>query len=297
MDLNMWRWFLLFVTPVALSAEMGVDEFMADIHQAEWAFSGTPMVCSLRHEIPGYGTASFEQRAGKPLGFSIEAVKRNPNEAKALLKEMPPAWIHGARTAEPVEITLTRGRTPVRADTEQSEWLLDTLKRGWGCAVEHDDWRLKNRRARAVVSPVNFQKSFSEFQECVSGLLPYTLEDVRFKEFRYRSGQMQPSLSMKQELDKIARYVNASPDNYIVHIHGHTDNIGRRSSNRKVSDKRARQVADYLASQGVSADRLKVKAYGESRPKVSNRTAKGRAANRRVEVRLIMGGKTASKKR
>lgn len=287
----MWRWFVLFMAPSVLFAEMGIKEFTADMHQAEWKYSGSAMVCTLRHEIPGYGTAQFEHRAGRQLNFSIEVTKRNPREGHAQLMELPPAWVHGAQSAAPVEIPLVKGKSPFKVNAEQSEWLLGVLKRGWGCGVEHGDWRVKSHRVRAVISPVKFQKPFSEFQACTEQLLPYTLEDVRFKEFRYISGQMQPTGKMKVELDRIAQFVKAAPGHYIVHIHGHTDNVGRRSSNRKVSEKRARNVSDYLASQGVSADRLKIKAYGESRPKVSNRTAKGRAANRRVEVRLIKSGK------
>ncbi|MES9911994.1 MAG: OmpA family protein, partial [Candidatus Sedimenticola sp. 4PFRAG1] len=270
----MWRWILLFIAPTAFAVEMGVREFSADLHQAKWDFSGTPMVCTLKHEIPGFGMAQFQQRAGKPLSFSVELVKRNKQEGMAQLKEMPPAWVHGARTAEPVEIALTKGKKPFSVDAHQSEWLLDTLERGWGCAVEYPDEGRAGGLIRGVVSPVKFQKKFSDYQACIKKLLPYTLEDVRFKVFQYQSKQMNPSAKMKMALDRIAQFVMASPEKYIINIHGHTDSIGSRSSNRKVSDKRANGVAAYLAGKGVPGGQLATKAYGESRPRVSNRTAK-----------------------
>ena len=50
-----------------------------------------------------------------------------------------------------------------------------------------------------------------------------------------------------------------------------------------LSLERAQSVKDYLVNRGISADRLKVKGMGESEPITSNRTAKGREKNRRIE--------------
>ena len=70
-------------------------------------------------------------------------------------------------------------------------------------------------------------------------------------------------------------------------IEGHTDSVGSDSLNQKLSDARANAVMDYLINNGVSAARLNAKGFGESSPIESNNTRAGRAANRRVEVKLV----------
>jgi outer membrane protein OmpA-like peptidoglycan-associated protein len=69
-----------------------------------------------------------------------------------------------------------------------------------------------------------------------------------------------------------------------VEVAGHTCNIGTDEYNLGLSLRRAEAVRNYLVSKGVSADRLTVRGYGESRPAVSNATREGRAQNRRVEL-------------
>ena len=69
-----------------------------------------------------------------------------------------------------------------------------------------------------------------------------------------------------------------------VEVAGHTCNIGTDEYNLGLSLRRAEAVRNYLVSKGVSADRLTVRGYGESRPAFSNATREGRAQNRRVEL-------------
>ncbi len=68
-----------------------------------------------------------------------------------------------------------------------------------------------------------------------------------------------------------------------VEVQGHTDSQGDDAFNMKLSQGRAESVRTYLIKKGVSADRMVPKGYGESVPIADNRTADGRAENRRVE--------------
>jgi OOP family OmpA-OmpF porin len=65
-------------------------------------------------------------------------------------------------------------------------------------------------------------------------------------------------------------------------VGGYTDSTGSAAYNKKLSERRAQSVADYLTSQGISGGRMTVKGYGEDNPVADNRTAEGRAHNRRV---------------
>jgi OmpA-OmpF porin, OOP family len=69
-----------------------------------------------------------------------------------------------------------------------------------------------------------------------------------------------------------------------VEVQGHTCDLGDANYNRSLSDKRANAIKDYLVSQGVAADRLTARGYGEDRPRFPNDSEANRAKNRRVEL-------------
>ncbi|HEX3216574.1 MAG TPA: OmpA family protein, partial [Aestuariivirgaceae bacterium] len=68
-----------------------------------------------------------------------------------------------------------------------------------------------------------------------------------------------------------------------LEVDGHTDSIGSPTFNRALSERRAAFIVEALVQQGIAADRLIAVGYGETRPVASNRTAEGRARNRRIE--------------
>jgi outer membrane protein OmpA-like peptidoglycan-associated protein len=83
-------------------------------------------------------------------------------------------------------------------------------------------------------------------------------------------------------LDRLAAAAR-SCGNLKVRIAGHTDATGAEDRNQKLSEDRARAVADYLAGKGVPAAGLESAGFGSSRPIATNDTAAGRAKNRRIE--------------
>lgn len=86
-------------------------------------------------------------------------------------------------------------------------------------------------------------------------------------------------------LEAISAILIAYPKANFV-VEGHTDSISSEGFNQKLSESRAAQVVTYLTTNGVAAQRLQSIGFGETKPIESNMTAAGRAANRRVEVKL-----------
>lgn len=68
---------------------------------------------------------------------------------------------------------------------------------------------------------------------------------------------------------------------------GHTDSMGTDQYNDKLSLRRAEAVKAYLLSKGVEANRVYTEGKGEKQPVADNKTAEGRAQNRRVEIEVV----------
>jgi outer membrane protein OmpA-like peptidoglycan-associated protein len=89
-------------------------------------------------------------------------------------------------------------------------------------------------------------------------------------------------------LTKLAGVLAKYPENRIA-ISGHTDNVGKPADNLKLSQGRADSVKGYLMSQGVTARCIvQSMGFGETRPLADNKTADGRAQNRRVELNVTV---------
>lgn len=89
-------------------------------------------------------------------------------------------------------------------------------------------------------------------------------------------------------LDSVATVMRDYPK-ISIRIEGHTDSQGSDSYNTKLSDERAASVFRYLVNQGVKPRRMTSVGKGETTPLDTNRTAAGRAANRRVEFHIVDG--------
>lgn len=72
-----------------------------------------------------------------------------------------------------------------------------------------------------------------------------------------------------------------------VEVIGHTDNQGSRAGNLSLSQARAEAVRNYVASKGIKPESIAVSGEGPDRPVADNRTAEGRARNRRIEFKVI----------
>lgn len=86
-------------------------------------------------------------------------------------------------------------------------------------------------------------------------------------------------------LNDVAQTFNKYPESYIDVI-GHTDSDGSDAYNQDLSQKRANSVAGYLSGRGVNQARMVAYGQGETAPIADNATAAGKAANRRVELRI-----------
>jgi OOP family OmpA-OmpF porin len=95
----------------------------------------------------------------------------------------------------------------------------------------------------------------------------------------------------EQQLEQL--FNELSINSLTVEIHGHTDNVGNSDANKQLSEDRAMAVKKWLEQRSASTfpqGRIRIFAHGDEMPIESNRTAEGRAANRRVEIVIGTNG-------
>jgi outer membrane protein OmpA-like peptidoglycan-associated protein len=80
----------------------------------------------------------------------------------------------------------------------------------------------------------------------------------------------------------LAKYADTT-----IRVSGHTDNTGSRQHNQTLSERRAKSVADYLATQGVAQARMYVEGLAFDQPVADNASSAGRSQNRRVELYIL----------
>ena len=88
-----------------------------------------------------------------------------------------------------------------------------------------------------------------------------------------------------KSLKDVVQIMQENPT-YRIDVDGHTSNTGGTELNKKLSESRAKSVRQYLIDNGVDESKIIATGYGEERPIADNKTAAGRAKNRRVEMHL-----------
>jgi len=90
----------------------------------------------------------------------------------------------------------------------------------------------------------------------------------------------------KAKLDDLSSKLGTINLEVIIAV-GHTDSVGTDAYNQKLSERRANAVKAYLVSKGVEANRVYTEGKGKKQPVADNKTAEGRAKNRRVEIEVV----------
>jgi OmpA-OmpF porin, OOP family len=90
-------------------------------------------------------------------------------------------------------------------------------------------------------------------------------------------------------LDAVARELASTPE-LDIEVEGHTESRGNPSANRRLSQKRAQAVKEYLAAQGIAPERIHTLGSGSTRPLVRARTPEADQLNRRIEFRVLAPG-------
>lgn len=110
-------------------------------------------------------------------------------------------------------------------------------------------------------------------------------ESVVLKNVFFETNKYDLKDESRVELMKLHSFMQNNPA-VSIEISGHTDNVGNDNDNQTLSENRAQAIYNFLIENGIEADRLSYKGYGETQPIDTNDTEEGRANNRRSEFKV-----------
>jgi outer membrane protein OmpA-like peptidoglycan-associated protein len=260
------------------------------MHQAEWRLRSSVFECRLWQPIPAFGDAVFSHRAGEDQRFHLDPIKPLLNRGKASLISAAPVWDDSRSRENLGYVPVTANNEPVRLDRDKTYRLLNELYGGMSPVFTRQSWYQHDESIQVFLSSIQFRKAYREYQGCLSGLLPVNFDQIVRSRIHFNSNESELTAGSKKRLDHIVLYVKADPLEISFYVDGHTDDRGRRLENLQLSKRRAEVVTRYLTARGVSEALIVTRQHGEAYPVTDNKTAKNRAANRRVTIRLEREG-------
>jgi outer membrane protein OmpA-like peptidoglycan-associated protein len=180
------------------------------------------------------------------------------------------------RTGELEETSRRNTQDIARLSTE----IIDVRGRADRAQTQADTALVKADQANNRVTGA--EQSVSDLRANLDTFTVQVTTSVRFKFDSYELAQ-----EAKASLDQLASQIR-DRDNFIMEIRGFADGLGSDGYNNELTQKRADAVRRYLAERhNIALFRMHMLGFGKVRPVADNTTPEGRAANRRVEIRLL----------
>ncbi|MBL4592225.1 MAG: OmpA family protein [Flavobacteriales bacterium] len=149
-----------------------------------------------------------------------------------------------------------------------------------GCPDKDNDGVADNEDVCPDVAGLVANKGCPEVKAAELKVFEKALNGVKFQ-----SGRDRLTTSSYPILNQVVDIMKNN-SSYNLKIDGHTDSSGDDTKNLELSKKRAKAVETYLVKKGIEEKRLKSNGFGETVPVADNKTSKGRALNRRVELKV-----------
>jgi sodium-type flagellar protein MotY len=275
---------LLSLMVFLLSMGAKAVTYSPTIEDTQWMIEYSVFECYFSQPIAHYGEAIFYHEAGEDVVFFLNTSYNRMKAGEGRITIEAPSWNSSALTADLGSVSVEDKGRPMLVDSFRARRMLAELDDGMAPTLsrlakfESDDIRVK-------MSPIKFRDYYLEYQACAAQLLPVNFDQVSRSTVNFKLNKfLDPST--RKKLDNIITYAKADTSITGIYVDGHTDSSGSRYINRVLSEKRANVVTDYLIKNGLPPALILTRYHGERYPKFTNKTASGRAKNRRVTIRL-----------
>jgi outer membrane protein OmpA-like peptidoglycan-associated protein len=261
-------------------------QYASPMGDENWRMNGTQLRCGLALTIPNYGIGYFEQYATKRPHFILRKWDQVQRAIPAQVIATPPIWKPNQKQSYAFgRVYIKPGEFGLFLDREPTLKILTFLSQGYQINVNY--LSEQGFGTSVSLSPIRFRKVYSEYQNCVGNLLTFDYADVKESVFHFGMDSRALSDADKNQLRRVAKYVEVDTQIDKIEVVGYADESGRKGYNNAISEYRAKAVKNYLLWLGVPKSKLNVTWVGAKFPVGRNDTEEGRAANRRVTITLI----------
>jgi outer membrane protein OmpA-like peptidoglycan-associated protein len=290
----------LVMDSLALALELTAEPSLSDAVPLERAQPQEALLSARGALSPGLGwtggyARTLSQGNSSPLYRVLLGLSWAP--VPEVVEPPPPP---PPRTSAPVRLSVLDAKgNPVVAEVRlNGDAVLPPVTLGETGSIDQE---LSFGKWRAMISAADYGTTLTDFvvKEDQEGLLEIQIilhqARVRLEDnelvilekvhFDVDKDQVKPeSLSLLQE---VAAILLSHPEIARIEIQGHTDDQGDDAYNLDLSQRRVESVRQLLIVQGVEADRLEARGYGESKPIAEGQNEEARAANRRVQFLIV----------
>ncbi len=287
-----WCRIVAFSIALSLAQYAFAHEYKAQIDNSQWKTNASKLECSLTHTIPGYGKATFSQSSHQHQRLVVHTILDRLKPGSAKVVSYPPHWKYDDRARRIAHINVKTGTTPISMGDLPVYQLLESLEIGQSAAFiitpantanPHQD----HIKDHVVLIPAGFLKPYKEYLSCISQMVPHTFSELKEIVLQFESGSPILSKANESKLKELATFIRADGKIRKIAIEGHSDRKGSFQANKYLANQRMWAVKDFLVQfHGMNAEHFTLKDYADTMPIASNKTAAGRAKNRRVVIKL-----------
>lgn len=190
----------------------GTQHYQAPLDSVRWEASSKKLHCSLKHDIPLYGQATFAQTAGGKLGFTLK-VKRKASRNKdiAHLRSLPPEWKHQVAVVDLGEVPVIKGDTPFQIEQDIPRRMLAELQKGMFPTFSYRDWADARDQVTVALPGIHIKEALDEFIGCLSALPIYKFSDFKINLLHFSFWQTQHQGKRSQTIRRLGALSQIRP--------------------------------------------------------------------------------------
>ncbi|VAW91419.1 hypothetical protein MNBD_GAMMA22-2711 [hydrothermal vent metagenome] len=289
-------------------ASANVIDYGQKLNEADWSVIANKKSCTLRQLIPLYGKVEFEQLyRDQAMHFRLYINHIPSLVTKAKLTSMPPKWNHVSLLRPLAKVELKPKQNTLTLKHRVSMQVISELEDGMFPTLSYKSWTDVRNDINVSISPINFREHLPKFLACITSLplkpvvvvkpksksKPKPIKIVQIVEdnepdtvyFGKKSAVL--NAKAKRKLKLLVKNLNKIKKNKHVIVSGYSDDSGNKTQSTAISKQRALNVQSYLEKLGIPAKSLFTRYFGRDHAILTNKTAKGRAKNRRVHIDII----------
>ncbi len=284
-----------------------IIEYGQKLNEADWKIVKAKKSCILRQLIPLHGKVEFEQHYRDTDLHFIFYFNRIPKQIiNAKITSVPPKWNHTTLLRPIAKLNLKTDFKALTLENTLSLRVIAELEDGMFPTLSYKSWTDRRNEIQVAISPINFRERLPHFLSCIAALplkpiivkvkpkpkpkpikIKVIIEDNEPDTLYFGANSAKLKPKAKKKLKLFVKRIKKDKKTKHIIVSGYSDDLGSKTRSTAISKQRAVVVQNYLETLGIPAKYLFTRYFGRDHAILSNKTAKGRAKNRRVHIDVI----------